>query len=344
MRAGVLRAPNELAYGEVADPVLEAGDMLLKVKAATICGTDIRIFRGRKTAGVRYPSVIGHEFAGEIADAGGNPGFKAGDRVCVCPAIPCGRCDACKRGYENVCENLIAVGYEIDGAFAEYFRIPARAVAAGNVFAMPDGLSWEQAALAEPLACVINGQEQVGIGLGDTVVILGAGPIGLLHVQLARHAGAGKIIVSQTSARRREAALAAGADVAVDPAREDLAAAVRGMCGGHLADVAIVAIGVPKLANDAIGLVRTRGRVSLFAGFSQVSEMMMDGNAIHYRELTVRGSFGLARRHFERAVGLLSGGRFAVEPLLTHRFALPEIGAALTAAETGAGLKVAVLP
>ncbi|CAN5488506.1 zinc-dependent dehydrogenase [soil metagenome] len=344
MKAGVLRAPDDLVYAEVDDPVPAQGDMLLKVKAATICGTDIRIFRGRKTAGVRYPSVIGHEFAGEIADAGGHAAFKAGDKVCVCPAIPCGHCDNCKRGYENVCENLIAVGYEIDGAFAEYFRIPARAVDAGNVFPMPPDLTFEQAALAEPLACVINGQEQVNIGLGDNVVVLGAGPIGLLHVQLARHAGARHILVSQTSALRRRAALDAGADVAIDPASEDLEGAVKAMCDGQLADVAIVAIGVPRLANDAIRLVRTRGRVSLFAGFSQVSEMMMDGNAIHYRELTVRGSFGLSRRHFERAIDLLSGGRFPVESLLTHRFALSDIGAALAAAETGAGLKVAILP
>ena len=343
MKAGLLRAPNELVLEDVPDPRGEPGDMIVKVRAATVCGTDIRIFRGRKTAGVRYPSVIGHEFAGEVVEAPSGSGFWRGQRVCVDPAIACGRCTYCKIGAENICENLTAIGYEVDGAFAEYVRIPARALATGNVHHIPDHLAFEEAALAEPFACVINGQEKVAVGVGDAVVILGAGPIGLLHVKLARLSGARIVIVSEPSAGRREAAQAAGADLTVDPTMEDLPAVVRDATKGVGADVAIVAIGVPALANQALGLVRRRGRVSLFAGFSVGDSAPLDINLIHYSELVLTGSFGLSRSHFERALDLITTGRIDVKPFVTHRFALPAIAEALATAEKGAAIKVAIL-
>jgi L-iditol 2-dehydrogenase len=343
MKAGVLRAPNVLELADVPDPKGEPGDLILKVRAATVCGTDIRIFRGRKTAGIRYPSVIGHEFAGEVVEAPSGAPFKKGQRVCVDPAIPCGACAYCKRGLENICENLTAIGYEIDGAFAEYIRIPARALEVGNVHPVPENLAFEEAALAEPFACVINGQEKVGVGSGDAVLIMGAGPIGLMHVKLARFSGARKVIVSEPSASRRAAALEAGADIAVDPTAEDLQAIVRDNTFGLGADVAIVAIGVPALANQALALVRRRGRVSLFAGFSVGDSAPLDINLIHYSELVLTGAFGLGRLHFERALDLLATKRVDVAPFVTHRFGLPAIGEALATAEKGAAIKVAIV-
>ncbi len=192
MKAGVLKDINAIGYMTVDDPRLEPGDMLVKVKASAICGTDIRILRGRKTAGIRYPSILGHEFAGEIVETGGHPQFRNGQAVCVCPQFTCGHCEYCMRGHENLCRNMTAMGYQIDGAFAEYVRVPRQGVEAGNVFPMPEGLSYETAALAEPLSCVMHGQDLVGVRPGDTVAVLGGGPIGLLHVMLARLAGAGR--------------------------------------------------------------------------------------------------------------------------------------------------------
>lgn len=343
MKAGLLRAPNELMLEDVPDPTSEPGDLILRVRAATVCGTDIRIYRGRKTAGIRYPSVIGHEFAGEVVEAPPGSGFARGERVCVDPAIPCGHCTYCQTGAENICENLTAIGYEVDGAFAEYIRIPARALATGNVHRIPDHLAFEDAALAEPFACVINGQEQVKVGVGDAVVICGAGPIGLLHVKLARLSGARLVIVSEPSAIRREAARAAGADLTVDPMTGNLTGIVRDATKGVGAEVAIVAIGVPALANQALQLVRRRGRVSLFAGFSVGDSAPLDVNLIHYSELVLTGSFGLSRRHFERALDLIGSGRIDVKPFVTHRFALPSIVEALATAEQGAAIKVAIL-
>lgn len=343
MKAGLLKAPNELLFETVADPVLAEGDLLIRVRAATVCGTDIRIFRGKKTTGVRYPSILGHEFAGEIVSNGGHKHFACGDAVAVCPAIPCGNCDYCKRGYENICQNLTAIGYEIDGAFAEYIRIPARAIETRNVFKIPPTVNWEKAALVEPLSCVLNGQEKIGIEVGDTVVILGSGPIGLLHAKLARHSGAYKIIVSEPSASRREAAIAAGADIVIDPVNENLQTIVRQHTKQLGADKLIVAIGVTKLANDALSLVRHRGKVSLFAGFSATDMATMDVNLIHYNELIVTGSFGLNRLQFEKSLNMIAAGQIEVESMLTHRFELKDINAALETAEKGSAVKVAVV-
>ena len=217
MKAAVLTAPNAIALTELQDPRPEHGDVLIRVRAATICGTDIRIYRGRKTAGVRYPSVLGHEFAGEILESGGHAGLNPGDRVALCPFISCGRCHLCKTAHENLCTQGTAVGYEVDGAFAEVIRIPAKAVESGNLRHLPDAMSFEEAALVEPLSCVLNGQNKVGVSSADTVVVLGVGPIGLLHVHLARLRGAARIIASDPSAHRREAALSGGADAVIDP-------------------------------------------------------------------------------------------------------------------------------
>jgi L-iditol 2-dehydrogenase len=342
VKAAVLNAINSITCETAPDPRLEPGDMLIKVRAATICGTDIRILRGKKTAGIRYPSILGHEFAGEVANTGGHDQFHLGQAVTVCPAFSCGTCPACSTGAENLCSNLMAMGYDIDGAFADYVRVPLRGVQAGNVFAMPPALSFEKATLAEPLACVINGQEQAQVKAGDVMVILGAGPIGLLHVKLARLRGAKLIIVSQTSAIRRDAALAAGADVVINPNDENIVERVRTITGGLGADVVICAIGKPELAKDAIGMVRPRGRISLFAGFSKGVQAELDVNAIHYNELTLTGAFGLTRAQFKSALDMIASDQIEVETMLTHRFALADIQHALETAEQGAALKVVI--
>ena len=342
MKAAILYAPNDMRLAAAADPVVKPGDLVLRVRAATICGTDIRVYRGRKTAGIRYPSVIGHEFAGEIVASGGAVGLAEGMRVGVCPAIPCGRCAQCLRGRENLCPDLQAIGYEIDGAFAEFIRIPARAVELGNVHVLPDHVTDEEAALIEPLACVLNGQNKVAVQQGDRVVILGAGPIGTLHVKLARLRGAARVIVSEPNEARRAAALEAGADVVIDPTAADLRAAVRAETRGQGADVVICAIGIPALAAQAIGLAAKGGRVSLFAGFTKGDTGTLDINAIHYEELQVTGSFGLSRRDYEDALHMVADGRIDLRGMVTHRYGLTEVAAAFAMAEGGAAMKVAI--
>ncbi|WP_029032317.1 zinc-dependent dehydrogenase [Salinarimonas rosea] len=343
MFAGIFKAPGDVAYAEVATPKAGSGELLVRVKAATICGTDIRIYRGRKTKGVRTPSILGHEFSGEVVDVGaGVVGFSVGDAVCMDPVIPCLKCAYCKAGRENLCAFRTAIGYEFDGAFAEHIRIPATGVASGNVYKIAPGLSWEKAALAEPLACCINGQENAQIAMGDDVVVLGTGPIGMMHVQLAKAAGARRVVVSEPSQMRREMALRLGADVTVDPRSEDLGAVVRRETDGLGASVVIIAIGMPALANDALALVRKTGRVNLFAGFSKGDMPAIDVNLIHYNEILVSGASALTRRQYEKALRLIESGTIKVEDLVTHRFPLADIGEAIRVAESGTGIKVAI--
>ena len=314
------------------------------MRAATVCGTDLRILSGKKTKGIRFPSVIGHEFAGVVAHAGdGVTAFKVGDRVCMDPVVPCRACAYCKAGLENVCQNRQAMGYEFDGAFAEYIRIPAIALQAGNVFRVPEGMSFEAAALSEPLACCINGQKNAQVGVGDSVVILGAGPIGLMHAALARVAGARQVIVSEPNPVRREAALARGVNHACDPTRENLLEFVRQRTDGLGADVVILAIGVPALANEALSLVRKGGRVNLFAGFSQGDMSTMDVNLIHYNEITVTGASALSRSGYELALNMLASGQIDATSLITHRYGVADSLEAFDVAGSGDAIKVAIL-
>ncbi len=344
MKAAVLRAPQVLEVGEIATPQAGPGELILQVRAATVCGTDLRILSGKKTKGIRFPSVIGHEFAGVVAHVGdGVTAFRTGDRVCMDPVVPCRACAYCKAGLENVCQNRQAMGYEFDGAFAEYIRIPAIALQAGNVFRVPEGMSFEAAALSEPLACCINGQKNARVGVGDSVVILGAGPIGLMHAALARVAGARQVIVSEPNPVRREAALARGVNHACDPTRENLLEFVRQRTDGLGADVVILAIGVPALANEALSLVRKGGRVNLFAGFSQGDMSSIDVNLIHYNEITVTGASALSRSGYELALNMLASGQIDATSLITHRYGVADSLEAFDVAGSGDAIKVAIL-
>ena len=332
MKAAIFHKPDMMALETVADPAPQQGDLIIRMTAAAICGTDIRIYRGRKTKGVRRPSVLGHEFTGEIVDSGGHKGWKTGDRVAVCPALGCGQCRECQIGAENICASLAAFGYELDGGFAELVRVPQAFVKAGNVLRLADGVSSELAALAEPLACVINGQEVMGLKRGGSVAVLGTGPIGLLHLMLARHTGAVRVIAVQRSAHRRAAALELGADSAIPPDEAD----------GLQVDAAIVAVGSPELANLAARITRPRGKISLFAGFPAGVETPFDLNAIHYGEHSVTGAFGLTRKQFAQALELIATGALPVAKLISHRFALDDAMAAFAIAEQGSALKVVI--
>ncbi len=316
------------------DPVREAGGLVIRVKAASICGTDMRIFRGSKTRDVRMPSVLGHEFSGVIEDADGTSPWRRGQRVTVCPALPCGACRPCREGATNICEHLTAYGYGLDGGFAELLAVPRAFVAAGHVIAIPDHMSFEEAALAEPLACVINGQSMMGVVPGEHIAVLGAGPIGLLHLMLAKARGAGRVSVVQRSAQRRQAALELGADMAM--ATED--------AGSLRVDAAIVAVGSPDLANLAARILRPRGRISLFAGFPVGALPRFDLNAVHYGEHHVTGAFGLTLAQFREALDLIASGQVPAGRLVTHRLPLDEAMEAFALAGSGEALKAVITP
>lgn len=345
MRAVVLNGPNDFAPTDIQKPVIGDNDMLLEMKKAAICGTDLRILAGTKTKGVRYPSVIGHEMCGVITEVGKNvSGFQVGDRVSIANVIPCGSCPACLAGRENACMNRKAIGYEFDGGFEEYILIPEIAIKSGNVIKLPESVSFTAGALIEPLACCIRGLKNAGTGFNDTVLIVGAGPIGLMHMRLSKIAGAKQVIVSEPNEMRREIALELGADKVVDPTKEDLAQIINEATNGMGADVIVMAIGVPALVNSTLKLCKKGGTVNLFAGFAGTGECTIEVNTIHYNEINVNGSTAYKRSDYLEAADMVKSGKINLDKIATHTFKIDEFQEAYEVCKSGKGLKIMIEP
>lgn len=345
MKAAVLEGVGELVVREVETPEVGAGEVLVEVGANTLCGTDLRIIRGEKTAGITPPAIIGHEVAGRVVEAGvGVGGFEAGTRVTITPMIPCGKCFYCRRDMENVCENVVAVGYETPGGLAEYLKVPAKAVEMGCLFAVGEDIAPERLSLVEPLSCCVYGQVRSPVEAGDAVLIVGAGPIGLFHVQLALLAGAETVIVSQRSEYRRRLASEFGAHVVVDPTSQSLSEVVAEHTRGRGVDAAFLCIGIPQLVNETLKLTRKGGRVNLFAGLAGNGLSEVEANLIHYNELQVTGQTGARRADFKVALDLVVSGRVETGRMITARFPLEEAPKAVEAASGREGIKVAVMP
>lgn len=341
MLAAVLHAPD-LRTQEVDTPAAGPGELLVRVGANTICGTDLRLMRGEKK-GITPPTILGHEIAGEIAEVGpGVDGYRVGDAVGMPPVIACHRCFECMHEMENMCTNNRWFGYAVDGGLAEYVLVPADAVAAGNVFVVGAEIAPEQVALAEPLSCVINGQERTPVGRGDHVLVLGGGPIGIFHLQLANASGAAGVIVSDPNPVRRAAAERFGAAAAVAP--EDVAGVVQEATAGAGVDAAFVCAGIPALVNDAVERVRPGGRLNVFAGLGGGGWAEVDGNRIHYKELVVTGTSNSRRSHYRSALALIESGRIDTAAMITHRFPLGDVVEAIETVTSGDAIKVAVLP
>lgn len=345
MKAVVLSAPNDFKTEYIEKPIIGDDEILLKVKSTAICGTDMRILTGKKTRGVRYPSVIGHEICGEISEVGKNvKNWEIGDRVAVANVIPCHSCHSCLTGRENACMNRKAIGYEFNGGFAEYVLIPAIALKSNNLVKIPNDISFEEGALIEPLSCCIRGQKNAGTKFGDVVLIVGAGPIGLMHMQLAKLAGAQTVIVSEPLASRREKAQKLGADIVVDPTKEDLKQIIMTETNGIGADVIIMAIGVPQLVNDTIKLCCKGGTVNLFAGFAGTGESMIEVNTIHYNEIKVNGSTAYQRQDYLQAAKMVIQHKINLKEIVTHKFNLDDFDKAYEICKSGKGLKVVIEP
>jgi L-iditol 2-dehydrogenase len=345
MRAAVFHGPEDLRVSDVARPVIGPTELLVKVAACAICGSDVRTFRhGARNIG--RPVVLGHEVSGTVAEVGdGVSGYGIGQRVAVAPAIPCGGCRYCRRGAETMCERLRSIGYEFDGGLAEFMAVPASAVRAGCVNSVPENVSFDEAAIAEPLACVINAQELVDVQEGDTVVVLGAGPVGCLHTSLARVRGAAKVVLVDIRPERLQMAAAFGPDAVIDGAREDVRARVFEEVGDAGASVVIVAAPSRQAQEQAITLAARRGRVNFFGGLPKTDPIIsLDANVVHYRELFIIGSYGSRPAHNRMALELVASGRLPVRPLVGLELPLDRILDGLHAVEQGRVLKVIVRP
>lgn len=345
MKAVVLSGPNQFGPGMMRKPEINSDEILMKMEKAAICGTDIRILEGKKTKDVRYPSVIGHEMCGNVAEIGSNvKGYSIDEKIAIANVIPCGSCSSCLSGRENACLNRTAIGYQYDGGFAEYVRIPKSCIAAGNVIKLPDHVSFTAGALIEPLACCIRGLKNAQVGLNDTVLIVGAGPIGLMHLQLAKISGASKVIVSEPNVGRRIKAEALGADLTVDPSSENLADIVLNETDGLGVDVIMVAIGVPAIINSTIKLCKKGGTVCLFAGFSGSGECTIEANIIHYNEINVCGSTAYKRSDYLAAAEMVKTKKINLDEIATHEFTLDQFMDAYEMTKNGEGLKIMIRP
>lgn len=346
MRAATFHEPGDLRVGDVPEPTAGPGELKLRMHATATCGTDAKIFRHGHPR-LDPPQVIGHELAGEVVEVGeGTEGFAVGDRVQVIAAVPCGECWACEAGIAQVCPNQTSMGYQYPGGFAEYMIVPALVVRVNGVNPIPDGLSYAEASVTEPLACALNAQELVRTGEGDTVVVMGAGPIGCLHVRLARARGAARVFLTDINADRLKlSADRVEPDAIIEGSGSDVIDAVMELTGGRGADVIITAAPSGRAQEDAIEMAAPQGRISFFGGLPKDDPYIRcDSNKVHYRELSLVGANGSSPDHNRRALGMIASGEVPVADLITHRVPLERVHEAIDAVISGEAIKVVVEP
>jgi L-iditol 2-dehydrogenase len=341
VKALVFHEPRRIAVEDVPDPSPGPGEVLLDVGAAAICHSDIRVYLGQKHA--RAGVIPGHEIAGTVAGVGdGVADFSIGDRVVVYPIVACGRCEFCRSGRRQRCPERKTLGYDENGGLAQRVLLPAAIVSLGHVLRVPEGLSLQRACLTEPLACVLNSLETCQLTAGQSLALIGAGPMGLYHILLARRLGAGAIVVSEPDDARADAARRCGATTVIDSRRDDFLAVVREHTGSLGADAVVVTAGLAETVDHALAAVRLQGFVSLFAGFPPDSKVTFDPNVIHYREIRLTGSQNATPEQYARLLALLPHMP-EVDSITTHRVPLAEATEAYAVRLRNEGLKSMVL-
>jgi L-iditol 2-dehydrogenase len=338
MRALRFFEPGRVAVVDTPDPHAGPGEVVLKVHATGLCNSDVRVYLGEKKAAAGV--IPGHEMTGEIAECGAGVQASIGDVVSVCPILCCGHCSFCRDGFRNRCPSRRTLGYDLDGAIAEYVLIPAPLVAMGQLLPMDPATPAHLRALLEPFACVLNSIESLGIGPGKAVAIVGGGPMGLLHLVAAQAYGAGPILVVEPEPERRAVALELGADLAVAP--EQAIEAGRNLTAGEGFHAVAMAVGLSQAAPLALDLARRLGSVNLFAGFPPGSSHTFDLNRIHYDEVRILGTqnapfhlYGTASRLIPRLPRL--------ERIVTNRYTLADSARAYTDRLGKSGLKSAIV-
>ena len=346
MKAAVYLGKEQLVVQDVTNPSLEDGEVLLKIHACSVCGTDLRTYRhGDKK--IIPPRVLGHEFCATVLESRApEANVKVGDRVVMYIVIVSESDRYVEMGRENLTAHRTTISYHHDGAFASFMKVPAIAVKQGNLFKVTSDITNEHMSLAEPLGCCMNAHSRLGIGLKDTVAVIGAGPIGMMHATLARLQGAQKVIVLDNNPARLEMAKRFDIDATLlvqpDGSHRDQ---VRDLTDGFGTDVTIVAVSAAPAQNDALEIAAKAGRVNFFAGLPKSNPIApLDVNHIHYKELLIGGSYSEKKSDFQAAFALLHSGRFPADKFITHTLPLERINEAFPLMESGAALKVCILP
>jgi len=346
VRAARLHGPRDLRVEEVADLGISPDEVLLRVRSAAICATDVRIFAFGDRR-VRYPVILGHEIAGDVETVGSELRglVEEGTRVVVNPTVSCGRCRFCSSGRQELCQEIRTIGIHLDGGLAQLARVPGIVLGQRGLYAIPEDVTYDEAALTEPLSCCIHGQALTRVAAGETVVVIGAGAIGLMHAVLAKHAGPRRVIAVETDPQRLRQAAEFGCDVLLNPSEQDFSDRLSEATDGEGADVVIVAAGSAEAQRQAILSAGVGGRIVFFAGLPPgQGEVGLNTNLIHYRELSVVGSYASTPHEMERALELVQSHSLQLEKLITHRFSLEKAAEAFQVASSKVGLKVAVHP
>lgn len=343
MRALYFYGPKDLRIEEVPVPVINSDEILVRVSFAGVCGTDNRIYQGTKK--IEGPRIIGHEFSGVIEEVGENiQDFSVSNHVTVYPMISCGECYTCKSGRKNICVKRTTIGYEIDGGFAQYIKIPKNAIEMGNVLKVSPTLNERVVAITEPIAAALNGIKRANIQKGNTVVIIGAGPIGLFHVQLAKLKEPENLIVIEPDQEKRDLAIKLGATNTINPFEEDPFTRIQELTKEDGADVVIIDVGIPKLIEESIEYVKKGGTYVIFAGAPHGSKITIDPNLIHYKEINLTGSSASTPEIHREVINLVESGKIDVSMLISEVVPLDEWERAIEMKNSFQKIKVIIDP
>ena len=348
MRALRFYAPGDVRLEDVPEPECGPKEVKIKVKNCSTCGTDVKIFKNGHV-NITGTTTMGHEVAGEVVEVGSEAlgGFKVGDRVQSIAAVPCGECHECKKGWMEVCENQTSVGYQYDGGFAEYMIVPEQVLKVDGLNRIPENVGYDEASAAEPFACAINAQEQLGIEPGDFVVVFGAGPIGCMHIRIARgvHEAGTIVLVDINAERLKMSAEAVHPDHVIDSSQVNVVEEVMKMTDGRGADVIITATPANITQEQALAMAARNGRISFFGGLPKNNPTnTCDSNLVHYRQLHIHGANGSAPEHNKRALEYISTGQVPVKDLITKHIPLENALDAFDIVAKGEAIKVTVEP
>lgn len=339
MKAAVLVSVGKIAIKNVDDPVADPGGLVIGVKACGICSTDVKMWR-KGQRDLRCPRILGHEVVGVVIESR-TDAFSAGDRVQIFPGVVCGECRNCRTGRDNLCPKIKIIGFSYDGGFAEMMKVPPESVRMAGLNRIPSTLGYEKATLTEPLACCLNCAEKLGISPDDTVLILGAGTMGLLNASIAKLRGA-RVLVAEVMRERTELAKKAGADRVIDPGSEDLVEVVHEETDGRGADAIIPAFGGAVALYPVFDLLAKGGRLCLFSGLPDSESIKnIDLNSIHYEEKMLVGAYGCTSSHNRMAINLLAKD-LSLDWLTVRAVRLDDIEEGLRSAEEKKQLRAVV--
>lgn len=338
-------APNSIAVTQTTMPELKKGELLIKVMACSVCGSDLRIFKNGNPR-VKSGQIVGHEIAGTVVAANAVSNFSIGDNVSIGADVPCNNCKFCNSGHCNCCRLNLAIGHQLEGGFTEFLKLDHGTVKNGPIQKFNNSLQFEHAALAEPLACCINGYEKCGNSPFETVLIFGAGPIGVLLGLLGKYYGAKTVIMVDPNKYRLQAAKKLGAcDHSLIFENDNIIEKVSNITAGEGCDRIFTACPVSDTHRLAIELVSVMGVVNLFGGLpNNEKSIELKSNLLHYKEATLTGSHGSTPLQHKKALKLIEGGQIDVSAMITHKFSLDEIQDAYACAISGKGLKIVIMP